>query len=121
MDREVFRFRRLCRCRTVEERIHKRVQRRTRFRLFKLFASTQVLEKLVHLSALYFDGLPGYGSRQSGGVAAWTKVVRAGAHHKCARMTSWWRVVWVMIKNISRGYYWVLQEEARLAEKVSND
>jgi hypothetical protein len=121
VDREVFRFRRLCRYGTIEERINKMVQRRTWFSLFKLFAPTQVLKKLVHLGALYFDGLPGYRSRQSSGVAAWTIVVRAGAHHKCARMTSWWWVVWVMIKDISRGYYWVLQKEARLAEKVSND
>jgi hypothetical protein len=71
-----------------------------RFSLFKLFASTQVLEKLVHLGALYFDGLPGYRSSQSSGVAAWSAVVGA---HKGACVTSWWWVMWVMIENISRG------------------
>jgi hypothetical protein len=93
----------------------------TRFSLFKLLASAQVLEEFVHLGALYFDGLPGYRSRQSSGVAAWAVVVGARPRHKSAGMTSWWWVVWVMIKDIRRGYYWVLQKEARLAEKVSDD
>ena len=85
---------------TVKQWIDKMAQRRTRFSLFKLLASTQVLEKLVHLGTLYFDGLPGYRSSQSSGVATWSAVVGA---HKGACVTSWWWIVWVMIKNISGG------------------